>query len=40
MAIKLITPSQPRLLTVEEWVQLPTADQYERTDGSLEGAHG
>src|SRR5947209_2065526 len=35
MAIKLITPSQPRLLTVEEWVQLPTADQYELIDGVL-----
>ncbi len=35
MAIKLITPSGPRLLTVEEWAQLPTADQYELIDGVL-----
>jgi Uma2 family endonuclease len=35
MAMKLITPLRPRLLTVEEWVQLPTADQYELIDGVL-----
>ena len=35
MAIKLIIPSGPRLLTVEEWVQLPTADQFELIDGVL-----
>jgi Uma2 family endonuclease len=35
MAMKLITPTSPRLLTVEEWVQLPTADQYELIDGVL-----
>jgi Uma2 family endonuclease len=35
MAIKLITPAGPRLLTVEEWAQLPTGDQYELIDGVL-----
>jgi Uma2 family endonuclease len=35
MATQLITPPQPRLLTVEEWVQLPNADEYELIDGVL-----
>jgi Uma2 family endonuclease len=35
MAIRLVTPSRAQLLTVEEWVQLPTADQYELVDGVL-----
>jgi hypothetical protein len=35
MAIKAVTRSRPRLLTVEEWVQLPDADQYELMDGVL-----
>jgi hypothetical protein len=35
MAIKAVTRSRPRLLTVEEWVQLPDADQYELIDGFL-----
>jgi Uma2 family endonuclease len=35
MAMKLIAPLRPRLLTVEEWVQLPSADQYELIDGVL-----
>jgi len=35
MAMKLITSPGSRLLTVEEWVQLPTANQYELIDGVL-----
>jgi Uma2 family endonuclease len=35
MATQLITPPQPRLLTVEEWVQLPNANEYELIDGVL-----
>ena len=35
MAIRLITPSPPRLLTVEEWARLATAHQYELIDGVL-----
>jgi len=33
--MKLITPPGPRLLTVDEWAQLSTADQYELIDGVL-----
>ncbi len=35
MTVKVIDPTQPRLLTVEEWVQHPEADQYELIDGVL-----
>jgi len=35
MAMKLITPVGPRLLTAEEWAQLPSADEYELIDGVL-----
>jgi Uma2 family endonuclease len=35
MAIKVIDPTQLRLLTVEEWVEHPEADQYELIDGVL-----
>jgi Uma2 family endonuclease len=35
MGMKLITPPAPRLLTVDEWAQLSTADQYELIDGVL-----
>ena len=31
----VISPRQQRLLTVEEWVQHPDADQYELIDGVL-----
>jgi Uma2 family endonuclease len=30
-----ISPQRPRLLTVDEWVQYPDADQYELVDGVL-----
>src|SRR5712692_9222440 len=35
MSVKVIDPRQQRLLTVEEWVQHPDADQYELIDGVL-----
>src|SRR5215213_4569467 len=35
MAVRVIDPTQPRPLTVEEWVQHPKADQYELIDGVL-----
>jgi Uma2 family endonuclease len=35
MTVKVIDPTQPRLLTIEEWVQHPEADQYELIDGVL-----
>jgi Uma2 family endonuclease len=35
MVVKVIDPRQLRLLTVEEWVQHPEADQYELIDGVL-----
>jgi Uma2 family endonuclease len=35
MTVKVTRPPQPRLLTVEEWVQRPDADQYELIDGFL-----
>jgi hypothetical protein len=35
MAVRVIDPTQPRLLTVEEWVEHPEADQYELIDGVL-----
>jgi Uma2 family endonuclease len=33
--VRVIDPNQPRLLTVEEWIQHPDADQYELIDGVL-----
>jgi Uma2 family endonuclease len=35
MAMKVVDPTQLRLLTVEEWVEHPEADQYELIDGVL-----
>jgi Uma2 family endonuclease len=35
MTVKVIDPTQPRLLTIDEWVQHPEADQYELIDGVL-----
>src|SRR2546428_13859792 len=35
MTVKVTRPAPPRLLTVDEWVQLPDADQYELIDGFL-----
>jgi Uma2 family endonuclease len=35
MTVKLFDPTQTRLLTVEEWVQHPEADEYELIDGVL-----
>jgi Uma2 family endonuclease len=35
MPITVVEPTQVRLLTVEEWVQHPDADQYELVDGVL-----
>src|SRR5205807_3476743 len=35
MSIRMMTPTRPRLLTIEEWIQLPDADQYELIDGFL-----
>jgi Uma2 family endonuclease len=35
MVVKVIDPTQRRLLTVEEWVEHPKADQYELIDGVL-----
>jgi Uma2 family endonuclease len=35
MAVRVIDPTQRRLLTVEEWVEHPEADQYELIDGVL-----
>jgi len=35
MAIRMMTSTRPRLLTIEEWIQLPDADQYELIDGFL-----
>lgn len=35
MAVKLVSPARPRLLSVDEWVRHPAADQYELIDGFL-----
>ena len=35
MTVKVKGPAEPRLLTVEEWIRLPDADQYELIDGFL-----
>src|SRR5262249_24393781 len=35
MAIKIVEPTPPRLLTVDDWVQRYDADQFELIDGFL-----
>jgi Uma2 family endonuclease len=35
MAVRVISPAQPRSLTIDEWVQRDDADRYELIDGLL-----
>jgi Uma2 family endonuclease len=35
MTVTVLRPKRPKLLSVEEWVQRPDADQYELIDGVL-----